>query len=211
VGGQVQAAELFQRQQGVRGQEQRSAGGGPRRTGIQRRQGHREQRRAVDDDRDAVLAGALPQVGVHRAERGQMRRGQGRTGAQAPASGALPQGNKPGHVTGQEAPQPRHEGGLTIAEQGDIARAAQGERPLRRAVTARHQHRHQQRLGQPAPPVAPGRREQRVSRRKSGENEGRTTGHTAPPDCAASLTRRPAGGSWLRCLRLRPGTLVVVI
>jgi hypothetical protein len=59
VRGQVQATELLQRQQGIRYQEQRTAGGRLRRASIQRRQGHREQCGAVDEDRNAVLAGAL--------------------------------------------------------------------------------------------------------------------------------------------------------
>ena len=74
--------------------------------------------------------------------------------------------------------------------EGHVAGAAKGECTLRRAVTARHQHRHQQWLGQPALPVTPGRREQRVSYRKGRVHEGCTTGHTAPPVCAASLTLR---------------------
>jgi hypothetical protein len=115
-----------------------------------------------------------------------MRRGQDWPGAQATPAGVLPQRDDPGHVTGQETSQPRHERGLTAAEQGHVAGTAQGERALRRAVTARHQHRHQQWLGQPALPVTPGRREQRVSHRKGRVHEGRTTGHTAPPVRALS-------------------------
>lgn len=90
-------------------------------------------------------------------------------------------------VAGQETHEPRRESGLTAAEQGHIARAAEGERPLRRAVAARYLHRHQQRLGQPALPIVPCCPEKGVSSRESHETTvaRRATAHL--PDRAASL------------------------
>jgi hypothetical protein len=110
-----------------------------------------------------------------------MGRRQGWPGAQAPAAGTLAQGDDPGHVARQETHQPRGEDGLAAAEQGHIARAAEGKGPLRRAVAADHQHRHQPWLGQPALPIVSCRREKRVSTRKDDENDGCPTDHTAPP------------------------------
>src|SRR5581483_947114 len=195
VGREPQVAELLQGEHGVRGQEQRTAGGRPRRAGIQRGQGHREQDGAVDDDRDPVLARALPQVGVHGGERGHLRGGQGGPDAQVAAARAPAQGGDPGQVAGQEAHQPGREGGVAAAEQGHIAGTAQGQGPLDRTVAARHQQRHQQRLGQPAPAVASGDGEQRVDRREGREHGGGATGREGRKHGGGATGREHGGGA----------------
>ena len=100
------------------------------------------------------LSVPLPDI-ERRAERRQVRQGQGRAGTQPPGAGALPEGGDPGDVAGEEADQPGGERRVAAAQQRHVARRAEGQGPPRRAVAACHQHGHQQRLGQPPKPVTP--------------------------------------------------------